>query len=179
MRNIEIDGLLFEPLIEEEQIQKRVRLMGIDISLRCEHKQPVFIGVLNGCFMFMADLLKQIEVPCEMSFIKLASYIGTGQSELNELLGLGIDLKGRDVIIVEDIVDSGHSLKHTLDAVKKLNPASVIACALLVKPDALQYHFEELNYVGFEISKEFVVGYGMDFNGLGRNLPDIYKNIPG
>jgi hypoxanthine phosphoribosyltransferase len=112
-----------------------------------------------------------------MSFIKLASYIGTGQSELNELLGLGIDLEGRDVIIVEDIVDSGHSLKYTLDAVKKLNPASVIACALLVKPEALQYHFEELTYVGFEISKEFVVGYGMDFNGLCRNLPDIYKNV--
>ncbi|MGF7025925.1 hypoxanthine phosphoribosyltransferase [Sphingobacterium sp. HSC-15S19] len=177
MKKIEIDGLLFEPLFEEEQIQKRVRLMGIDISLRYEHKQPVFIGVLNGCFMFMADLLKQIDVPCEMSFIKLASYIGTGQSELNELLGLGIDLEGRDVIIVEDIVDSGHSLKYTLDAVKKLKPASVIACALLVKPEALQYHFEELTYVGFEISKEFVVGYGMDFNGLCRNLPDIYKNV--
>ncbi|HAK28881.1 MULTISPECIES: phosphoribosyltransferase [Sphingobacterium] len=177
MKKIEIDGLLFEPLFEEEQIQKRVRLMGIDISRRYEHKLPVFIGVLNGCFMFMADLLKQIDVPCEMSFIKLASYIGTGQSELNELLGLGIDLEGRDVIIVEDIVDSGHSLKYTLDAVKKLNPAGVIACALLVKPEALQYHFEELTYVGFEISKEFVVGYGMDFNGLCRNLPDIYKNV--
>lgn len=176
MKTIEVEGLRFEPLLEDEQIQKRIRLLGIDISRRYENRQPIFIGVLNGCFMFMSDLLKQVQIPCEMSFVKLASYTGVEQCEMNELIGLGVDITGRDVIIVEDIVDSGHSLKHTIDAVMHHHPASVIACSLLVKPEALEYSFDELQYVGFEIGKEFVVGYGMDFNGLCRNLRDIYKH---
>lgn len=178
MKQIKIDQLHFELMIDDNQIQKRIRLIGVDINHRYENKNPIFIGVLNGCFMFMSDLLKQVVIPCEMSFVKLSSYHGTNQGDMHELIGLGIDLKGRDVIIVEDIVDSGNSLKYTIAAIEKMLPASVVVCTLLLKPECLQYDFENIQYVGFEIEKEFVVGYGMDYNGLGRNIPDIYKNVP-
>ncbi|KKX47878.1 MULTISPECIES: hypoxanthine phosphoribosyltransferase [Sphingobacterium] len=177
MKQIQIDELHFELMIDENQIQKRIRLIGVDINHRYEDKNPVFIGVLNGCFMFMSDLLKQVVIPCEMSFVKLSSYQGTNQGEMSELIGLGIDLKGRDVIIVEDIVESGNSLKHTIASIEKQSPSSVVVCTLLLKPECLQNDFENIQYVGFEIEKEFVVGYGMDYNGLGRNIPHIYKNI--
>ena len=177
MKQIQIDELHFELMIDENQIQKRIRLIGVDINHRYEDKNPVFIGVLNGCFMFMSDLLKQVVIPCEMSFVKLSSYQGTSQGEMSELIGLGIDLKGRDVIIVEDIVESGNSLKHTIASIEKQSPSSVVVCTLLLKPECLQNDFENIQYVGFEIEKEFVVGYGMDYNCLGRNIPHIYKNI--
>jgi len=177
MKRITIDDLNFEILIEESQIQKRIRLIGIDLNRRFENQTPVFIGVLNGSFMFMADLLKQIFIPCEMSFIKLASYQGTAQSGIAELIGLNMDLSGRDVIVVEDIVDTGNSLKHTLDALAQQGAQSISVCALLLKPDCLEHSFDNIDYVGFEIEKEFVVGYGLDYKGLCRNLPDIYKNV--
>ncbi|VTQ06103.1 phosphoribosyltransferase [Sphingobacterium daejeonense] len=120
MKNIFIDGLEFELMIDYEQIQKRIRLIGIDINLKYEDKHPVFIGVLNGCFMFMADLMKQVHIPCEMSFVKLASYSGTKQGELHELIGVGMSLEGRHVVIVEDVVDSGRSLVHTIEALERL-----------------------------------------------------------
>lgn len=177
MNSIEIDNLRFEPFIQYDQIKKRTRLIGIDINMRYEGKNPVFIGVLNGCFMFMADLMKEVHIPCEMSFVKLASYQGTNQGNINELLGVGMDLTGRDVVIVEDVVDSGTSLKHTMDALEHLGVASVAVCTLLLKPDCLKYQFDNIMYVGFEIDKEFVVGYGLDYNGQCRNLPDIYKEV--
>ncbi|WP_437920688.1 hypoxanthine phosphoribosyltransferase [Sphingobacterium sp. LRF_L2] len=177
MKHIKIDQLDFELFIDYEQIKKRIRLMGIDISMKYEAKHPVFVGVLNGCFMFMADLMKEIHVPCEISFVKLASYDGTTQGSIHELLGVGMDLKGREVIIVEDIIDSGKSLQHTIDALEKMEVASIAVCALLMKPECVQYEFDNIMYVGFEIEKEFVVGYGLDYNGLCRNLPDIYKNV--
>lgn len=175
MQSIQIDNLNFEPFIEYDQIKKRIRLIGIDINVKYEDKNPVFIGVLNGCFMFMGDLMKQIHIPCEMSFVKLASYSGTSQGQISELIGVGIDLKGRDVIIVEDVVDSGNSLKHTMEALEGLGVASIAVCTLLLKPSCLQYSFDNIMYVGFEIDKEFVIGYGLDYNGQCRNLPDIYK----
>lgn len=178
MKHIQIDHLNFELFIDYEQIKKRIRLMGIDISVKYADKNPVFVGVLNGCFMFMADLMKQVHVPCEVSFVKLASYQGTQQDQIQELLGVGMDLTGREIIIVEDIIDSGNSLQHTIAALEKLNVASIAVCSLLMKPDCLQHAFDNITYVGFEIEKEFVVGYGLDYNGQCRNLPDIYKNIP-
>lgn len=177
MKKITVDGLEFEQLIDNDQIQKRIRLIGIDINVKYEDKHPVFIGVLNGCFMFMADLLKQVAIPCEMSFVKLASYQGTDRQEISELLGLEMDLKGRHIIIVEDIVDTGNSLKHTMDALEKLEVQSIAVCTLLVKPECLEHTFDNILYVGFEIGKEFVVGYGLDYNGMCRNLQHIYKNI--
>ncbi|MFD1769517.1 hypoxanthine phosphoribosyltransferase [Sphingobacterium suaedae] len=177
MKHIQIDHLNFELFIDYEQIKKRIRLMGIDISMKYADRHPVFVGVLNGCFMFMADLMKQIHVPCELSFVKLASYQGVNQGHVHELLGVGMDLTGREVIIVEDVIDSGNSLKHTIEALEKLHVGSIAVCTLLMKPEALQYEFDNIMYVGFEIDKEFVVGYGLDYNGQCRNLPDIYKNV--
>jgi len=177
MKNIVIDNLHFELLFEYEQIQKRIRLMGIDINSKFEHLHPVFVGVLNGCFMFMADLMKQIHIPCELSFVKLASYEGTDQGALHELIGVGISLKDRNVIIVEDIVDTGNSLLHTIDALEKLGVASISVATLLMKPDCLIHSFDNIMYVGFEIQKEFVVGYGLDYHGQCRNLTHIYRNI--
>lgn len=178
MSLIEIDNRVFEPFIEYDQIKKRVRLIGIDINVQYEHKNPVFIGVLNGCFMFMADLMKEIHISCEMSFVKLASYSGVTQGAVHELLGVGMDLSGRDVIIVEDVVDSGTSLQHTIQALERLQVASIAVCTLLYKPSCVNYQFDNIMYVGFEIDKEFVVGYGLDYNGQCRNLSDIYKEIP-
>lgn len=177
MRTIEIDNYSFEPFIEYEQIKKRIRLIGIDINVQYADKHPVFIGVLNGCFMFMADLMKQVHIPCEMSFVKLASYSGTSNGDIKELMGVGMDLTGRHIVIVEDVVDSGNSLKHTMEALERLEVASISVCTLLLKPSCLQYDFDNIMYVGFEIEKEFVVGYGLDYNGQCRNLPDIYKEV--
>lgn len=175
---ITIDHLDFELLIDNDQIIKRIRLIGIDINVKYEDKLPVFVGVLNGSFMFMADLLKQIRIPCEMSFVKLTSYKGKERSEISELIGLEKDLRGRHVIIVEDIVDTGNSLKHTIEALEKLEVQSIAVCTLLIKPEMVQHEFDNILYVGFEIEKEFVVGYGLDYNGLCRNLQHIYRHVP-
>ena len=177
MDKIEINNLCFEPFISYEQIKKRIRLIGIDISRKYADKNPVFIGVLNGCFMFMADLMKEIDIPSEMSFVKLASYVGTDQGQISQLIGVGIDLTDRHVIIVEDVVDSGNSLKHTIEALERENVRDIAVCTLLMKPSCLQYDFDNIEYVGFEIEKEFVIGYGLDYNGYYRNLKDIYKEV--
>ena len=177
MKTIEIDNLRFEPFINYEQIKKRIRLIAIDINLKYEDKNPVFIGVLNGCFMFMADLMKEIEVDCEMSFVKLASYTGTEQGRISQLIGVGVDLKDRHVVIVEDVVDSGNSLKYTIEALEGEGAKQVSVCTLLLKPSCLQHEFDNIEYVGFEIDKEFVIGYGLDYNGRFRNLKDIYKEV--
>lgn len=177
MKIIEIDELRFEPFISYEQIKKRIRLISIDINLKYKNKHPIFIGVLNGCFMFMADLIKEIDIDSEMSFVKLSSYHGTSQGDLAQLIGVGIDLKDRNVIIVEDVVDSGNSLKYTIEALESEGVKTISVCTLLLKPNCLQYEFEQIDYVGFEIDKEFVIGYGLDYNGKFRNLKDIYKEV--
>lgn len=177
MKTIEIDDLRFEPFIDYDQIKKRIRLIATDINLKYEDKNPVFIGVLNGCFMFMADLMKEIDVDCEMSFVKLASYTGTEQGRISQLIGVGVDLKDRHVVIVEDVVDSGNSLKYTIEALEREGAKQVSVCTLLLKPSCLQHEFDNIEYVGFEIEKEFVIGYGLDYNGFFRNLKDIYKEV--
>lgn len=175
---ITINQRTFERAIDYNQIKKRIRLIGIQLNVVYEKENPVFIGVLNGCFMFMADLMKQIHIASEISFVKLASYDGVDRrEEVDELIGLDVNLKDREVIIVEDIVDTGNSLKHTLDLVNAQQPASVAVCTLLLKPDAMLHSFGNIAYVGFEIPNDFVVGYGLDYRGLGRTLPDIYKEI--
>ncbi|GGC44286.1 hypoxanthine phosphoribosyltransferase [Parapedobacter defluvii] len=175
---ITINQRVFERAIDYNQIKKRIRLIGIQLNVAYENQYPVFIGVLNGCFMFMADLMKQIHITSEISFVKLASYDGSNRREhVDELIGLEIDLKGREVVVVEDIVDTGNSLKHTLELIEAQKPASISVCTLLLKPAALRHSFSNIAYVGFEISDDFVVGYGLDYQGLGRTLPDIYKEI--
>ncbi|HEY1007451.1 MAG TPA: hypoxanthine phosphoribosyltransferase [Sphingobacteriaceae bacterium] len=175
---IQVDDKEFDLMLSNDQIGKRTRLIGIQLNVDYEHKVPVFLGVLNGSFMFLADLMKEIQIASEVTFVKVSSYeadqsTGTVKREID----LSMDLKDRDVVIVEDIVDTGLTLAYLLDMVRKQEPASVKVCTLLLKPSKLQHTFDELGYVGFEISNEFVVGYGLDYNGLGRNLRDIYRAI--
>lgn len=178
MNNIEIHNKAFELFLENDTICKRTRLIGIQLNVDYEDKCPIFIGVLNGSFLFMADLLKEIDIACEVGFIRVASYHGTESTgQIKEAFGLPEDLNGRDVILVEDIVDTGLTLQYILEKVNAQKPASVRVCSLLFKPAALLQPIEELTYVGFEIPNEFVVGYGLDYDGLGRNLKDIYRAI--
>ena len=175
---IEIDKKNFELMLEYEQIKKRIRLLAIQLNIDFENRIPVFIGVLNGSFIFLADLIKEIHISSEVSFVKVSSYEGDKCSgKIKEEIGLQIPLKDRDVIIVEDIVDSGKTLEYLLKMINQENPASVNVCTLLLKPNSLKVKIDQINYIGFEISDEFVVGYGLDYNGLGRNLRDIYKAV--
>ncbi|MBC6110203.1 hypoxanthine phosphoribosyltransferase [Pedobacter fastidiosus] len=176
MHKIKVEDKEFEVFLENDTINKRIRLMGIQMNVDYEGKCPLFIGVLNGSFLFMADLIKEIDVPCEVAFMRVASYEGTSSSgKVKELIGLPDNIEGRDIIIVEDIVDTGLTLTHILKTIKEKKPASVKVSSLLLKPAALKYDIDELEYIGFEIPNEFVVGYGLDYNGLGRNLIDIYR----
>ncbi len=135
---------------------------------------PLFISILNGSFMFTADLLKRIQFPCEVSFIKLASYEGTSSTgTINELIGLKENIEGRTVIIVEDIVDTGHTLDKLYAELEKKNPAKILIASLLFKPESYKGNLK-INYIGKSIPNDFIVGYGLDYDGLGRNLPDIY-----
>lgn len=173
---IEIDEKKFELMLEYEQIKKRIRLLAIQLNVDFENRIPVFIGVLNGSFIFLADLIKEIHISSEVSFVKVSSYEGEKSSgKIKKEIGLQMSLKDRDVIIVEDIVDSGKTLEYLLEMINKENPASVNVCTLLLKPKSLKVQIDEITYVGFEIPDEFVVGYGLDYNGLGRNLKDIYR----
>ncbi|WP_316810503.1 hypoxanthine phosphoribosyltransferase [Pedobacter heparinus] len=181
MNKIQIADKEFELLLDSDNISKRIRLIGIQLNVDYEKRCPIFIGVLNGSFLFMADLLREIEVPCEVGFIRISSYAGAESSgKINQAFGLPEDLHNRDVIIVEDIVDTGFTLDYILKEVHKQTPASVKVCSLLFKPAALKTEIAELEYVGFEIANDFVVGYGLDYDGLGRNLKAIYreKTVP-
>lgn len=178
MKTIQVGDRTFEIMIENDNINKRTRLIGLQLNLEYENRCPIFIGVLNGSFLFMADLLKEMEIPCEVGFIRVSSYKGTESSgEVKEAFGMPENLKGRDIILVEDIVDTGFTLKYILEKVYLQQPASVRVCSLLYKPAAIQTPIKELEYIGFEIPNEFVVGYGLDYDGLGRNLKDIYRTI--
>jgi len=176
MHKIKVEDREFEIFLENDTINKRIRLLGIQLNVDYEGKCPLFIGILNGSFLFMADLIKEIELPCEVAFMRVASYEGTSSSgQVKELIGLPDAIEGRDIIVVEDIVDTGLTLTHIVKTIKEKNPSSLKVASLLLKPAALKYEIDELYYVGFEISNEFVVGYGLDYNGLGRNLTDIYR----
>jgi hypoxanthine phosphoribosyltransferase len=175
---IQVDDKEFELMLSNDQIEKRIRLIGIQLNVDYEEKVPVFLGVLNGSFMFLADLMKEVNISSEVTFVKVSSYEADKSTGIiNREIDLSMDLVGRDVIIVEDIVDTGRTLSYILEIVRKQQPASVKVCTLLLKPGKLEQTFDELAYTGFEISNEFVVGYGLDYNGLGRNLRDIYRAI--
>lgn len=179
MKNtIEVGDRSFEILISNTQINARIGEISSRLNTVYQGRTPVFIGVLNGSFLFMADLLKEMNIPCEVAFIRVSSYTGTQSTgTLKEVLGLPENLKGRDLILVEDIVDTGFTLTRILEKVYREEPASVSVCSLLFKPEALQHTIKELEYTGFEIPNEFVVGYGLDYDGLGRNLKDIYRTV--
>jgi hypoxanthine phosphoribosyltransferase len=176
---MKIADLTFEPLIDEEEIAKRINLLGEQLNADYEGKTPIFIGILNGSFLFLADLIKQIDIPCEVTFTKLASYYGgtTSSRKIREDIDLSVNISGRHVVVVEDIVDTGNTLGYLLEKLKLYMPASVRVCSLLLKPGKLETSIEELRYVGFEIENEFVVGYGLDYKELGRNLKEIYRLV--
>jgi len=174
--HIQIDDKDFDLLLEYDQIKKRIRLIGIQLNVDYDNRVPVFIGVLNGSFIFLADLMKEVSISSEVTFVKVSSYDGEQSTgEIKKEIGLQMDLKGRDVIIVEDIVDTGTTLSYLLEMIREQEPASLCVCTLLLKPKSLKTQIDEITYVGFEIPDEFVVGYGLDYNGLGRNLKDIYR----
>ncbi len=177
MNKIQVADKEFEIFLENDNINKRTRLMGIQLNVDYENRCPIIIGVLNGSFLFMADLLKEMRISCEVEFIKVSSYQGglTSTGTVKEIFGLPDNLHDRDIIIVEDIVDTGRTINHIIEKVQAQEPASIRVCTLLFKPAALLEPIEELEYVGFEIPNEFVVGYGLDYNGLGRNLCDVYR----
>ncbi len=165
----------FELYLRNEDIQARLRVLAQEVNERYEGKNPVFLSVLNGVFRVVGDLFRYVEVDCAVSFVKLKSYSGTSSTgEVSTLLGLDMDLEGRHVLLVEDIVDTGKTLHEFLPQLQALKPASVAVFTLLTKPDALRYDVP-LDYVGFEVPNYFLVGYGLDYDGWGRQHNDIYQ----
>ncbi|MCH7412790.1 hypoxanthine phosphoribosyltransferase [Belliella sp. R4-6] len=165
----------FVPFISAESIDQRLKVLGTQISKDFKNDNPILLGVLNGSFMFLSDLAKYIEIPSEFTFVKLSSYSGENSTgQVKSLIGLDTDLKGRRVIIVEDIVDSGLSMNHLLENLQVKDPLDISIVSLLFKPEALKFPVK-IDYIGFEIPNKFVVGYGLDYDGLGRNLPSIYQ----
>lgn len=166
---------LFTKYLSAEEIQNAVRSLAARINQDMLDKKPVFIVVLNGAFIFAADLLKKVKIDCEIVFVRLSSYNGTQSTgSVMEVMGLDIPLKNRHVIIIEDIVDTGLTLHRFLDKVKAMEPADIRVAACLLKPEAFKMDFP-IDYLCFSIPNEFVVGYGLDYDGLGRNSGDIYK----
>lgn len=172
---IQIKDKRFAPFIEESQLLERVAELGRNITKDYRGTSPLLIGIMNGAFMFLSDLSKNIDLPVELSFVKISSYKSTSSTgTVTPLIGLDTALEGRDVIIVEDIVDTGLSMSYILEMVQKNRPNSLEVATLLLKPEALRKDIQP-KYVGFEIPNKFVVGYGLDYDGLGRNLKEIYQ----
>jgi hypoxanthine phosphoribosyltransferase len=177
MAEILVNGRKFEPYLTVAQIDEQVKRLGEQINRDYEGKRPLFIAILNGSFMFASDLFKQLTIDAEICFIKLASYKGT-RSTGHVITSIGLDesLKDRHVVIIEDIVDTGKTLSEFLPQLKDQQPASLKIAALLHKPDAL-VHPLALDYIGFNVPNKFLLGFGLDYDGLGRNLKEIYKLV--
>lgn len=173
--NIKIIDKDFKIFIKEEEILKSVREIANNINKDLAGKSPVFLGILNGCFMFASDLFKNIEIECSISFLKLASYSGTESTgKISQLIGLNESIEGKTVVILEDIVDTGITLEHLINSVKEYNPADIKIATLLFKPEAYKKTIK-IDYCGIEIPNKFIVGYGLDYDGFGRNLKHIYQ----
>ncbi len=172
---IKLHDKTFEPYITETEIQLIIKKIAKDITKEYKNKQPIIIGILNGSFMFLSDLVKELNFDLEVSFVKFTSYQGTKSTgTVNELIGFNTNLKGRDIIIVEDIIDTGNTIEKVLNILKSYAVNSVKIATLLYKPTVFDKKYQ-INYVGLEIPNTFVVGYGLDYNELGRNLKEIYK----
>ena len=177
METIRIKDKQFKTFITEEQILKEVARVGEEINRDLADANPLFVSVLNGSFMFTADLMKHVSVPCEISFVKLASYAGTSSTgKVKELVGLNDDITGRTIVIVEDIIDTGLTMERLIETLKARNPKEIRIATLLVKPDKLKVDLD-INYIAMSIPTDFIVGYGLDYDGLGRNYRDIYTVI--
>ena len=178
MKQVKLKEKTFQVSISAEKIQEAVIQMAKKINKDYGSKElPLFISILNGSFMFTADLFKHIDFVCEVTFLKLTSYKGTSSTgAVRQLIGVNESIQGRDVIVLEDIVDTGITLEQILGQLRSFEPASVRVASLLFKPEAYQKNFE-IDYIGMEVPNDFIVGYGLDYDGLGRNLPDIYSVI--
>jgi hypoxanthine phosphoribosyltransferase len=178
MKQVRIHDKDFQLFIPYEKIRATVEKMAETMNRDLAGKNPLFVCILNGSFMFAAELFKRIElIETEISFVKLASYNGQHTSgEIKQLIGLNEKIENRTVVVLEDIVDSGLTIEHIQEQLTRLNPAEVKIATLLLKPDALKKQIN-LDYIGMEIPNDFIVGYGLDYNGYGRNLIDIYSVI--
>ena len=173
-KEVTYQGLTFEPYISRDKIDARVKELGKQLTCDYAGKMPLFICVLNGAFPFASDLVRAYDADCEITFIRLKSYQGTSSTGVvKEILGLAEGVEGRDLIIVEDIVDTGRTLKRLIEDLRVKKPASIRTATLLFKPEALETDVHP-DYVAFEIPKKFVIGFGLDLDGMARNLDDIY-----
>ena len=174
MSIVKVKDKTFATSISEQQIRQRVNEVAAQISRDFEGKNPLLLGVLNGAFIFAADLMRAITIPCGISFVKLASYQGvTSTGKIKEVIGINEDLTGRHVIIVEDVVDTGRTMRQMIETLGTRNPASVHICTLFVKPDKLETPID-IEYAAFSIPNDFIVGYGLDYDEQGRGLKEIY-----
>ncbi|MBE6291394.1 MAG: hypoxanthine phosphoribosyltransferase [Bacteroidales bacterium] len=177
MDAIKINDKEFAVSIPEEKILKEVERLAAQMSRDLAGKNPLFLGVLNGSFMFAADLFRRITIPAEISFVKLASYEGTASTGvIKEVIGLSENICGRTVVVVEDIIDTGCTMQKLLENLGTRSPESIHICTLLLKPEKLQVPLN-VEYVALEIPNDFIVGYGLDYDGYGRNLKDIYTVV--
>lgn len=177
MNTIQIKDKQFKTFISEASILKEVTRVSGEINADLAGDNPLFISVLNGSFMFTADLMKRLTIPCEISFVKLASYEGTSSTgKVKELVGLNENITGRTVVIVEDIVDTGLTMQRLIETLRAQHPKEIRIATLLLKPDKLKVDLD-IRYVAMRIPNDFIVGYGLDYEGLGRNYRDIYSVV--
>jgi hypoxanthine phosphoribosyltransferase len=177
MKEIQILDKKFGEYLTEEVIQKRIDELAHQINTELKGKDVVFLGILNGAFLFAADLFRRIDFPVRISFVKLASYQGTSSSgTIKELIGWNEDINNKTIVVLEDIVDTGNTLERIVDELVIRKAAEVRIASLLYKPEAYTKKIP-LHYIGFEIPNDFVVGYGLDYDGYGRNLPSVYTLI--
>lgn len=177
MSVVKIKDKTFKTSIPEKEIKARIQAVADRINHDLADKNPLFLAVLNGAFVFAADLMRMITIPCEISFVKLASYQGTTSTgKITEVMGINEDLTERTIVIIEDIVDTGLTMKRMIESLGTRHPASVHICSLLVKPEKLQVDLN-IEYAAMEIPNDFIVGYGLDYDQQGRNLPDIYTLV--
>ena len=175
MSTIKLHDLHFKPYIKEEEINRIVQSLVRQVSTDCKGEIPLFIGILNGSFMFVSDFVKLYKGDCEISFVKLASYNGTSSTDkVKQLLGINEDLEGRTVVILEDIIDTGNTLQEIYEIFKDKKVKQLKIATLFFKPDVFKKELP-IDYIGKSIPDKFIVGYGLDYNGLGRNYPAIYQ----
>ena len=177
MSIVKIKDKTFQTSITESEIKQRVKELAAKLSNDLKGKNPLLLGVLNGSFIFAADLMREMTIPCEISFVKLASYQGiTSTGKVHEVLGINENLSGRDIVIVEDIVDTGRTMKQMVESLGTRNPASIHICTLFVKPDKLEEPLD-IEYAAFSIPNDFSLGYGLDYDQQGRWLKEIYTLV--
>jgi adenylate kinase len=175
---VKLHDLEFMPYLSEKELAEIVSGLSSNINQKYVGKSPLFVVVLNGAFMFASDLMKGVEVDCEVSFLRVSSYRGTSSTgEVKEMMPIGTDVSGRDVVLLEDIVDTGKTMGEIKRKMLEAGAKSVSICTLLFKPDAFQGNYR-IDLIGKEIPDRFVVGYGLDYDGLGRNLPALYQIKP-